>query len=31
MFNARSQIPMVGLTGRAPSWPSALKLSGAAV
>ena len=28
---ARSQIPVVGVTGRAPGWPGALKLPGAAV
>ena len=27
----RSQIPMVGVTGRAPVWPGTLKLPGAAV
>ena len=30
-IRARSQIPVVGLTGSAPGWPSALKLPGAAV
>ena len=32
-LRARSQIPMamVGVTGRAPGWPGALKLPGAAV
>ena len=30
-LRARSQIPVVGVTGRAPGWPSALKLPGAAV
>ena len=30
-LRARSQIPVVGVTGRAPGWPGALKLPGAAV
>ena len=30
-LRARSQIPVVGLTGRAPGWPGALKLPGATV
>ena len=30
-FRARSQIPVVGVTGSAPGWPGALKLPGAAV
>ena len=30
-LRARSQIPVFGLTGRAPGWPSALKLPSAAV
>ena len=30
-FRARSQIPVVGVTGHAPGWPGASKLPGAAV
>ena len=30
-FTARSQIPVVGVTGCAPGWPGALKLPGATV
>ena len=30
-LRTRSQIPVVGVTGRAPGWPGALKLPGAAV
>ena len=30
-FRAHSQIPVVGLTGRAPGWPGALKLPSATV
>ena len=31
LLRARSQIPVVGVTGRAPGWPSALKLPGTTV
>ena len=31
LLGASSQIPVVGVTGRAPGWPGALKLPGAAV
>ena len=31
LLRASSQIPVVGVTGRAPGWPGALKLPGAAV
>ena len=31
LVRARSQIPVFGLTGRAPGWPGAWKLPGASV
>ena len=31
LFRVRSQIPVVGVTGRAPDWPGALKLPGTAI